>query len=64
MIREVNRDNEVIMSQNSNLNSIREGSVETKLTPDLITAKGKTKNMLFSIEPVEEKHTLEAEEQV
>ena len=52
MIREVNRDNEVIMSQNSNLNSIREGSVETKLTPDLITAKGKTKNMLFSIEPV------------
>ena len=52
MIREVNRDNEVIMSQNSNLNSIREGSVETKLTPDLITAKNKTKSMLFCIEPV------------
>ena len=52
MIQEVNKENEVLVSQNSNLNSIRSGSVETKLTPDLITAKGKTKNMLFSIEPV------------
>ena len=52
MLKEVNRDNEVIVSHNSNLNSLRSGSVETKLTPDLITAKGKTKNMMLSIEPV------------
>ena len=52
MLKEVNKDNEVLVSQNSNLNSLRSGSVETKLTPDIITAKSKPKNMLFSIEPV------------
>ena len=52
MLKEVSKDNEVLVSQNSNLNSLRSGSVETKLTPDIINAKGKPINMLFCIEPV------------